>query len=63
MRNELLDYLMRLLEGNEICIVTPNGYKLLPNKELAAIVRNATKNINTKLDTIHTTFQQHCHQH
>ena len=46
-RNESLDYLIRLLEGTEKPILTPNNHKPLFNEELAAIVRNATKNVNS----------------
>ena len=63
MRNESLDHLIRLLEGTEKPILTPNSHKPLSNKELAAIVRNASKNIDYKLDTSHANFQQHCHQY
>ena len=63
MRNELLAYLSRLLEGTEKPILTPHSHKLLLNIELAAIVRNAIKNINSQLDIIHYNIQQYCHQH
>ena len=62
-RNESLDHCMRLLEGNVIPILIPNSKKPLSNEELAAIVRNATKNVDFQLDTIHTNFQQHRRQH
>ena len=63
MRTESLDHLIRLLEGTEKLILTPNSHKPLSNKELAAIVRNATKNVDSQLNTIHTNFQQHRCQH
>ena len=47
MRNELLDHLISLLEGTEIPIPIPNSHKLLSNKELGAMVRNATSNIDS----------------
>ena len=62
-RNELLDHLITLLEGTKKPFVTPNSHKPLSNKDLAAFVRNATKNVNSQLDTIHTNFQQHRCQH
>ena len=63
MRNEFLDHLTRLLEGIEKPILTPNRHKQLSNEDLAAIVRNANKNVNSQLDTIQVTFQQHHCQH
>ena len=63
MRNESLDYLIRLLKGTEKPILISNRHKLLSNEELAAIVSNATKNVDSHLDTIHTNFQQHCRQY
>ena len=63
MRNELLDSLIRLLEGMEIPILTPNSHRPFSNKDLAVIVRNATKNVDSQLDTIHANFQQHCREH
>ena len=63
MRNKLLNSFIRLLEGTETPVLTPNRHKLLSNEELAAIVRNATKNIDSQLDTIHANLQQHCRQH
>ena len=57
MRNESLDYPIRLLEGTEKPILTPNSHKPLSNEELAAIVRNASKNVNTNLNIIHANFQ------
>ena len=59
MRNECLDYLMRLLKGTEKPIVTPNSHKPLSNEELAAIIRNATKTVDSQLNTIHPNFQQY----
>ena len=47
MRNEYSDHLIRLLEGTEKPILTPNSHKPLSNEELAAIVRNATKNVDS----------------
>ena len=55
MRNESLDHHLRLLEEAEKPILASNSYKPLSNKGLAAIVRNATKNIDFRLDTIHRT--------
>ena len=63
MRTESLDHLIRLLERTEKPILIPNSHKLLANKDLAAILRNATKNIDAQLDTIHANFQQHRGQH
>ena len=58
MRNEWLDYLIRLLEGTEKPILIPNSHKLLFNEDLAAIVRNATKTLNSQVDMINANFQQ-----
>ena len=63
MTNESLDHLIKLVEGTKKPILTLNSPKLLSNKELAAIVRNITKNVDCQLDTIHTNFQQHRRQH
>ena len=63
MKNVSLDHLIRLLEGNEKPILTLNSHKRLSNEELAAIVRNATKNVDSQLNTIHVYFQQHRRQH
>ena len=62
MRNELLDHLITLLQGTEKTILTLNCYKPLSNTGLAALVTNATKNINSQLDIINADFQQHCRQ-
>ena len=56
MRHELLDHLIRLLEGTENPILIPNSHKPLSNQELAAIIRNTTKKINIKIETIHVNF-------
>ena len=56
MRNESLDHLIRLLQGTKKPILTPNSHKPLSNEERAAIVRNAIKNIDCHLHTIHTNF-------
>ena len=63
MRNESLDHLIRQLEGTEKPILTQNSHKPLYNEELAAIFRNATKNVDSQLDTFHSNFQQHRRQH
>ena len=63
MRHESLDHLIRRLEQTEKPILTPNSHKPYSNEKLAAIVRNATKNVDNKLDTIHANFQQHRRQH
>ena len=63
MRNGSLDNLIRLLEETEKPILTLNSHKPFSNTELAAIVRNATKNVDIKLDTIHANVQQHRCQH
>ena len=63
MRNESLDYLVRLLEETEKPILTPDGNKLLSNEKLAAIIRNATKNDYTKLDIIYAIFLHYRGQH
>ena len=39
------------------------NHKPWSNEELAAIVRNATKNVNCQLDTIHANCQQHRRQY
>ena len=63
LRNEGLDHLIRLLEGTKKPILTTNTHKPLSNQELAAIVRNATKNVDSQLDTIHPNFQPYRCQH
>lgn len=62
-RNEWLNYLVKLLEGDEKSILIPNSCKVLSNKILAAIVRNPTKNVDYHLDTIQPNVQQHSHKH
>ena len=62
MRNKLFDYHIRQLEGTEKPILTQKSYKPLYNKELTAIVRNATNNVNTQLNTIEANFQQYHRQ-
>ena len=59
-RNESLQYLIRILEESEKPILTSNSRKLLSNEELTAIIGNATKNVDTNLDTIHANFHQPC---
>ena len=56
MRNAFLDSLIRLLKGTEKAILTLKSHKLLYDKELAAIIRNATKNVNSQLDTMNANF-------
>ena len=56
MRNESLDHLIRLLEGTEKPILTSYSHKPLSNEKLAAIVTNATNNVDSQLDPIHTNF-------
>ena len=63
MGNDILDDLIKILEGTEKPILIPNSQNLLSNKELAAIIRNATKKVGSKLETVHTKSQQHrCQQ-
>lgn len=57
MRNEFLDYLIRIFLGTQKTILRLNGYELLSNTDVAAIVRYAAKNVDTKLAYLHTTFQ------
>ena len=57
MRNEWWDSFIRLLKWTHKRILTWNSHKLLSNGELVAIVRNANKNIYTKLHNVHTNFQ------
>ena len=57
-RNVLLDLLMRLLQGIEKPIVTPDSHMPWSNKELAAVIRNATENVDYQLHTIHINSQQ-----
>ena len=56
-RNGSLYHLIRLLEGTEKPILTVNCHRLFSNEELAAILRNATKNVDNKLNMIHVNFQ------
>ena len=53
----------RKTRGTEKPILIPNSHKPFSNKELAAIVRNANKNVDSQLDTIHANFRQYCCQH
>ena len=46
-RNEFLDFLIRLWEGTEKPMVILNSHKPLSNEELAVIVRIATKNVDS----------------
>ena len=62
MRNESLDYVIRLWEGTEKPVLTLHSHKPLSNEELAAIIRNATKTVDSQLNTIHPNFQQYCCQ-
>ena len=61
-RYELLDYLIRQLEGTEKPILTANSYKPLSKKILAAVVRKAIQNVQSQFDAIHTNVQQHYRQ-
>ena len=63
MGNESIYHLMALLEGTKKPILTGNSRKPLYNEELAAIVRNATKKVDSQLATIRTNFQWHCYQY
>jgi hypothetical protein len=63
MTSEFSNYLIKLLEETKTPILTPNSHKPLTNEELAAIVRNATRNVDSQLDDIHVKFQQHRRQH
>ena len=62
-RNKSLDHCITLLEGTEKPILTLNSHMPLSNKELAAIVRNASNNVDTQLNTIHANFHSHRRQH
>ena len=60
MRNESINDLISLLDGIEEPILGQHSYKPLSNKELAAVVRNPTKNIDCQLGTFLANFHQHC---
>ena len=63
MRNESLDHLIKLSEGTEKPVLTPNSNTPLFKEELAAMVRNATTIVVSQAKRIHSNFQQHCCQH
>ena len=53
MESEYLNCLIRLLEGTEKPIPTLHNHKALSNEDLAVLVRNAIKNVDTQLHSIH----------
>ena len=55
--------LISLLEGTVKPILTQSSDKPLSNEDLAAIVTNATKNVDSQFHTIDANFQQHHRQH
>ena len=59
MRNKLLYYLIKLLKGTEKPILTVNSYEILSKIELAAIVRNGTRNVNFQLKIMNANFLLH----